>query len=149
MASPLDIDTFPTVLQGRGSISRWQGAQLDESFRAPDPFRRDARIPPPAPDPDSGENIEQLCWGAEASNTQSRTGWEIKIQSFSNTSQPALDETSQQQKTLTYTEVSRVTSVIRVENPDDSFQYVDVERIEEIVFRGEDGIDRKFILNHG
>ncbi len=34
----------------------------------------------------------------------------------------------------TYTEVSRVTSTVRVENPGDPAQYVDVERIDQVLF---------------
>jgi hypothetical protein len=48
---------------------------------------------------------------------------------------------------LVYSEVSRTVSVVRVTNPEDAAQYVDVERIETITFRGPDR-DVKFILNH-
>lgn len=128
----------------KGTITRGGSAALDESYRGPEVFRRQARPNVPEAAPESQENIEQLCWGTEISNTQSRTGWSIQLQSISNTTQPE----NAGNVTKTYEEVSRVTSVIRVENPNDSFQYVDVERIEEITFRGEDGNDYKFILDH-
>lgn len=48
-----------------------------------------------------------------------------------------------------YAEVERTVTVVRVENPEDSEQYVDVERIETITFRGPDGQNVKFVLNHG
>jgi len=38
-----------------------------------------------------------------------------------------------------YAEVSRQTSTVRVENPDDALQYVDVERIDVITFQGATG----------
>lgn len=41
---------------------------------------------------------------------------------------------TQAQPADTYTELSRVTSTVRVENPGDPAQYVDVERIDEVLF---------------
>jgi hypothetical protein len=50
---------------------------------------------------------------------------------------------------IIYQEVSREVSVIRVENPEDAAQYVDVERIEQIDFTNlETGRLVRFILRH-
>jgi hypothetical protein len=50
---------------------------------------------------------------------------------------------------IVYQEVQREVSVIRVENPNDAAQYVDVERIEKIDFVNlETGRLVRFILNH-
>lgn len=59
------------------------------------------------------------------------------------------EETEQEPPPLVYNEESRVVETIRVENPDDSEQYVDVERITSIVFRGGDGRRHQFNLDHG
>jgi hypothetical protein len=48
---------------------------------------------------------------------------------------------------ILYHEVARQVSVVRISNPEDASQYVDVERIERIVFRGPDR-DVEFVLNH-
>lgn len=50
---------------------------------------------------------------------------------------------------FTFTETERITEVVRVFNPQDAEQWVDVERIRRISFLGEDGIVRTFILNPG
>jgi len=41
-------------------------------------------------------------------------------------------------------ELRRTTSTVRVENPEDETQYVDVERIESILFLGSDGSSTEF-----
>jgi hypothetical protein len=46
-----------------------------------------------------------------------------------------------------YTEIERETETVRVTNPSDATQYVDVQRIKSILFRGPDGIDVRFNLN--
>lgn len=56
-----------------------------------------------------------------------------------------LDE---EEQGLEFQEISRAVTVVRVENPEDSEQFVDVERIDKISFRGPDGIVRTFILNN-
>lgn len=49
---------------------------------------------------------------------------------------------------IEYNEVDRETTMVRVENPNDSEQYVMVERIDTITFdSSSDNIRRKFILN--
>jgi len=59
-----------------------------------------------------------------------------------------IDEPTQD-AVLRYEEVARAVSVVRVTNPSDSEQWVDVERIERIMFRGPDGRRHEFVLNHG
>jgi hypothetical protein len=49
-------------------------------------------------------------------------------------------------KTRVYTEVNRTTETVRVSNPADSNQYVDVQRILTITFRGPDGVESRFEL---
>lgn len=49
---------------------------------------------------------------------------------------------------IEYNETERNTDKIRVENPDDSEQYVMVERINDITFQGPDEKLYKFILNN-
>ena len=50
--------------------------------------------------------------------------------------------------TLTFNEVSRKTHKVRVENPDDSSQWVEVENTDEITFDGPDHIFRRFIFKN-
>lgn len=50
---------------------------------------------------------------------------------------------------LQYNEEARATETIRIENPEDSEQYVEVERITSIIFRGPDGRRHQFNLNPG
>lgn len=49
--------------------------------------------------------------------------------------------------TTTYTEKSRVTENVRVENPDDPSQFVEVERIKELRMANEQGNELLFKLN--
>lgn len=49
---------------------------------------------------------------------------------------------------VTYTETGRDTSLLRVENPDDPDQFVEVERIDAISFRGPNGRDTIFRLRN-
>lgn len=49
---------------------------------------------------------------------------------------------------LVYDETARTTETIRVENPSDSAQYVIVERITSIDFRGPDNRIYRYNLNH-
>jgi hypothetical protein len=59
------------------------------------------------------------------------------------------DEGANDPEAIIYQEVRREVSVIRVENPSDAAQYVDVERIEKIDFTNlETGRLVRFILNH-
>jgi hypothetical protein len=45
-------------------------------------------------------------------------------------------------------EIDRQTSTVRVENPDDSSQYVDVERIDVVTFAGPDGRTMSLAFNN-
>ncbi len=44
--------------------------------------------------------------------------------------------------------MSRKTHKVRVENPDDSNQWVEVENVDEITFDGPDHIFRKFVFKN-
>lgn len=50
---------------------------------------------------------------------------------------------------LVFREIARAVTVVRVTNPEDSAQYVDVERIDKIQFRGPDGKRYELQLNNG
>lgn len=50
-------------------------------------------------------------------------------------------------KVLEYTEVNRVSEDVRVENPDDSDQYVIVQRVKEMLLRGPKNTYHKLIFN--
>jgi hypothetical protein len=52
----------------------------------------------------------------------------------------------QQKRERVYTEIDRTTETVRVRNPDDSTQYVDVARIKSIRFQGPDGVHVRFDL---
>jgi hypothetical protein len=49
---------------------------------------------------------------------------------------------------LVFTETGRQVSVVRVTNPSDPADFVDVEVIDRISFRGPDGLIRTFVLNN-
>lgn len=49
---------------------------------------------------------------------------------------------------LVFTETERQVSVVRVSNPLDAADFVDVERIDQISFLGPDGLIRTFVLNN-
>ena len=49
---------------------------------------------------------------------------------------------------LVFTETAREVTVVRVSNPLDANDFVDVEVIDQISFRGPDGIIRTFVLNN-
>lgn len=48
-----------------------------------------------------------------------------------------------------WTEIARTTSTVRVENPEDPEQYVDVERVETALFRLPDQSEVELRFNHG
>jgi hypothetical protein len=52
----------------------------------------------------------------------------------------------QQKRERVYTEIDRTTETVRVRNPSDSTQYVDVARIKSIRFQGPDGVISRFDL---
>ena len=49
---------------------------------------------------------------------------------------------------LLFTEKSRETTTVRITNPLDAGDFVDVERIDKISFTGPDGVVRTFVLNN-
>ncbi len=49
---------------------------------------------------------------------------------------------------LIFTETERQTTTVRIENPLDSTQFVEVERIDQITFLGPDGLARTFVLTN-
>lgn len=59
---------------------------------------------------------------------------------------PKKDPLNPNKPVRVYTEVERTTETVRVRNPSDSTQYVDVARIKSIMFRGPDGVDVRFDL---
>jgi hypothetical protein len=59
---------------------------------------------------------------------------------------PKKDPTDTRKRTRIYSEVTRTTETVRVFNPTDSNQYVDVQRILSITFRGPDGVESRFDL---
>lgn len=61
-------------------------------------------------------------------------------------SNPKKDPTDPNKPPRVYTEIERTTETVRVRNPSDSSQYVDVARIKSILFRAPDGSDVRFDL---
>jgi hypothetical protein len=59
---------------------------------------------------------------------------------------PKKDPEDTRQPTRVYNEVERTTDTVRVYNPTNNAQYVDVQRIKTITFRGPDGVDSRFVL---
>lgn len=98
-----------------------------ESFRE----RRDqalARLRAPP-----GETQEAtLCWGGPGNYQFSTTA---EQGGGFNTRDPKDDKDDPKEKVLEWHETSRKTKTVRVENPEDSEQYVMVKRIEKIAFR--------------
>ncbi len=60
----------------------------------------------------------------------------------------AEDEDGGAAEGLIFTETGRKTTTLRITNPVDSAQFVDVERIDRISFQGPDGVIRTFVLNN-
>lgn len=50
--------------------------------------------------------------------------------------------------TVKWTEVSRQTTTVRVSNPSDESQFVDVERIDRLTMRNEKGQEQELVLNN-
>jgi hypothetical protein len=83
-----------------------------------------------------------IRWGrpSEYDKEATRGGFTIS------NSNPKRDPQQQRPRERVYTEINRVTETVRVRNPTDSNQYVDVARIKTIRFRGPDGLDVRFDL---
>jgi hypothetical protein len=96
-----------------------------------------AQQPPPVA-PDAAE----IRWG-KASNLEAVTPTLTVI--FPDDSDTPDDPSQQEPPPFQYEETWRQVSKIKVANPDDADQYVMVERVEKIIFRGEDG--RRIQLN--
>lgn len=61
---------------------------------------------------------------------------------------PSDDDLTDPTQALVFTEINRQVSVVRVFNPQDNQQWVDVERIEQISFMGPDNRIRTFVLTN-
>jgi hypothetical protein len=112
--------------------------KIVRSFETPktDPAR--ARRTPVESDGD----LAILTWGGEISINDASSG------GFSTNNPGGADEPQPGSKTLVYNEISRTTNTVRVTNPTDAQDYVDVERITSITFAGPDGKNVKFVLNN-
>lgn len=97
------------------------------------------RRPPGA----TGEAVHR--WGRKANFTFTAPGT-VTTQVIWPDGLPDIDEPDDAARIFTETE--REVDVVRVTNPSDSAQFVDVERITRISFLGEDGIVRTFVLNN-
>jgi hypothetical protein len=82
-----------------------------------------------------------IRWGrpSEYNKEENRNGFSV------NNSNPKKDPLKPPRERI-YTEIERTTETVRVRNPTDSNQYVDVARIKSIKFRGPDGMDVRFDL---
>jgi hypothetical protein len=96
---------------------------------------------------EESEDDSELIWGqpseygnATTSPEEDRRGLYIVNPN------PKKDEEDTRRKTRVYNEVERTTETVRVYNPSDNSQYVDVQRIKTITFRGPDGVDSRFEL---
>lgn len=95
------------------------------------------------PPPIEEDNEDILRWGGPQEFNDPRSSQGFTINSSAAPEEPGVQE----QQTITYNEVSRQTQQVRVVNPQDSNQWVDVVRITGIKFRGSDGFDHQFELN--
>lgn len=98
------------------------------------------------PRPPENEDAEaQLCWGGESD-------FSAEPPAVVYAKPPVPDNSDggdgvESVSTITFTEVSRKVTKIRVENPSDAEQYVMVEDATEIIFRSDrDNILRKFVF---
>lgn len=94
-----------------------------------------------------GESTDAtIIWGA-ASNFDIVVDNQPTVQIQDGQTQQQQDQQTAQQ-TIIFTEVARETEKVRVTNPDDSDQWVEVERIKTITFdSSNDKIRRKFVLH--
>jgi hypothetical protein len=82
-----------------------------------------------------------IRWGrpSEYNKEENRSGFNV------GNANPKKDP-QQPPRERVYSEVERTTETVRVRNPNDSEQYVDVARIKSITFRGPDGLNVRFDL---
>lgn len=94
---------------------------------------------------ESDGDLAILTWGGELEVTDLANPGELGFQivNFGSKSDSQRDP----RKSRNYSEVSRSTKVVRVYNDQDQSQWVDVERIVSITFRGPDDVDVTFDLN--
>ena len=97
---------------------------------------------PPRRPPEGASGDAVLRWGRPSNFVISAKNRTSNIVSYP--TQPEEEE----EEGLVYQEVERTTTTVRVENPDDSEQFVDVERIDRITFLGPDNIPRTFVLTN-
>ena len=108
---------------------------------------RAQRIPRRRPPGASGDAI--LRWG-EPSDFQfsSRGGTRIRFIQPRFSDLPQGDDDDIAADGLIFTEIERKTTTVRITNPQDSEDFVDVERIDQISFLGPDGVIRTFVLTN-
>lgn len=95
-----------------------------------------------------GEEAEAcITWGAASRFLRSDKTEPSRSSGFSTTISDK-EEDEEEEPVRLYQEIRRTVSVIRVENPSDASQFVDVERIETIDFTAPDGGTVRFVLNH-
>lgn len=88
-----------------------------------------------------------LRWGAGPKWGNSSTSAAEDEQEFTITNSRPSPRPNETTRIRIYSEVSRTTETVRVTNPQDSNQWVDVQRITSITFRGQDNVDVRFDLN--
>jgi hypothetical protein len=95
---------------------------------------------------EESDDDSEIIWGrpseygsANQTNEEDRRGFRLL-------DPKPTEKPNDQKRQRVYTEVNRTTETVRVTNPTDSSQYVDVQRIKSIVFRGPDGGDVRFDL---
>ena len=100
---------------------------------------------PPRRLPPGAVGDATLRWG-EPSNFQLSSGGGSPPPEQPESDLPPIGD--EQDNVLEFTEVSRETTTVRISNPADPADFVDVERIDRISFKGPDGLIRAFILNN-
>lgn len=109
---------------------------------------RAQRIPRRRPPGASGEAT--LRWGAPSDfQFSSRGGTRFSIKQPIYTFLPQGDDEDETAADgLIFTETKRATTTVRISNPLDANDFVDVEVIDRISFEGPDGVIRTFVLNN-
>lgn len=83
----------------------------------------------------------QVRWGKASDFVQALSGRKFlpSIQIINWPDFPGNDEDEEEEPVIDWEEIARTTSDVRVENPDDSDQYVIVQRVETITFQTPEG----------
>jgi hypothetical protein len=96
---------------------------------------------------EESEDDSELIWGQPSeygsdikTPEEDRRGFTVRDPA------PQKKKPTDDKKIRVYTEVERTTETVRVYNPSDNAQYVDVQRIKSITFRGPDNVDVQFDL---